>query len=202
MILSSPKKISSKAKVFVLLLLLLLPRLGQAAPNYYEVNIIKKQVEKSFFNFLDMWKEELYFDMYELGQKNSQTRLSKSEFAQRMVDLPWKPSLTKPRISTIEVDYRNFTLIHCVLEMENKINSYRKVLKKYTFHVILEKGGWKFDLTQVIKVPFIGKFIDLEEEKKRAAEQATLDAQKDAEKAMAEQASQEAANANAPAQAP
>ncbi len=143
-----------------------------AAPNPYESAIIKKQVQASFRIFIDMWKEELYFDMYDQGQGFSKKKLSKAEFSQRMVDLPWRPSLRKIRIIDIKTDYRNFTSIYFIMEMENKINPQRKLLKQYTFHAIMEKKGWVFDLTQIIRVPFIGKHVDYEEEAKELALQA------------------------------
>ncbi len=158
-------------KLFALLLFLLLasslsPKKLEAKPNYYEVRIVKAEVKKSFENFISMWKEELYFDMYDHGQIYSRRLMGKSEFAQRMVDLPWKPGVKKMTIEEIEVDYRSFTMVRCVLEMENKTNPSRKVEKRYYFHVILEKGKWKFDLGQIIRVPFVGKIIDYEAEQK------------------------------------
>ncbi|MDX2471026.1 MAG: hypothetical protein QNL04_10670 [SAR324 cluster bacterium] len=175
------------------------PRKLEAKPNYYEVRIVKAEVKKSFENFISMWKEELYFDMYDHGQIYSRRLMGKSEFAQRMVDLPWKPSAKEMTIEEIEVDYRSFTLIRCVLEMENKTNPSRKVEKRYYFHVILEKGKWKFDLGQIIRVPFVGKIIDYEAEKK--AKEAALKKIAD-EKAAAEAAVKAAAEAAAAAALP
>ena len=191
----------------MLLSTLSLPLKVEAAPNYYEVRIVKAEVRAAFENFLSMWKEELYFDMYDHGQIYSRRLMGKSEFAQRMVDLPWKPSQKDLVIEEISVDYRSFTMIQCVVEMENKTNPSRKVEKRYYFHVILEKGKWKFDLGQVIRVPFVGKFIDYEGEKKakEMAAKVKADAKAAAEaKAKADAAAAEAAAAPgaAPAAAP
>ena len=184
-----------------LLALLLWAAPGMAAPNYYETRLISKQVKNSFHSFLAMWREELYFDMYDQGQIFSQQQLNKAEFAQRMVDLEWKPSLKAPLLTRVQVDYRNFAILDVILEMENKVNPLRKIEKKYTYHMILEKTGWKFDLTKVIRVPFTGKFVDVAAEKKRldliAAQEAKDEAESAANKARmdARQAATEAANA-------
>ncbi len=125
--------------------------------NRYEMKIITEKIESSFVLLIDTWNEELYFEMYDLGQRNSQQRLSRGEFAQRMVELKWSPTLTPIKIDRIDVLYRNFAVIYFWAEFQNKVNQLRKIKKYMTFPIILENDEWKFDLTQLIRIPFEGK---------------------------------------------
>ncbi|MDT8445701.1 MAG: hypothetical protein RRB13_02235 [bacterium] len=159
------------AAVLTLLLLSLPWSVGLAEPNPYESRVIRKQILQDFKNLMDMWKEELYFEMYDSGQRASRQRLSKGEFAQRMVDLGWKPSLKAEDIRSLDILYRNYASIHVRMEFENKINPTRKLLKDMVLSAILEgekDRSWRFDLTQLIRVPYAGKFVDLEAEKNEA----------------------------------
>lgn len=163
----------------VLLALLLWSAPIGAEPNPYESKIIRKDILKSFKILMDMWKEELYFDMYEKGQRGSRQRLAKGEFAQRMVDLAWKPSLKEENIRQVEILYRNYASIHVRMEFENKLNPTRKLLKDLVFSSILEgekERSWRFDLTQLIRIPYAGRFVDLEAEKRaREAEKRKIE---------------------------
>ena len=105
-----------------------------------------------------MWKEELYFEMYDFGQNESKLIITKSEFAQRMVDLKWKPSLKPIEIVETKIIYRNFGSIKCMVEFENKVNQTQKVVKEVIFPVILQDINWRFNLIQLIRSPFVGKF--------------------------------------------
>ena len=129
-----------------------------AYPNKYELNVIKENIEISFVSLFQMWKEELYFEMYDHGQKKSKTIIGKAEFAQRMVELKWKPTLKPIQIQNIEIIYRNFAAIKCLIEFENKINETQTVKKQIIFPTILENINWKFDLIQLIRSPYAGKY--------------------------------------------
>ncbi len=150
-----------KRRIFLLLGFLLISQfMGTillAQTNKYEAKVIKEGITATFNELIQMWKEELYFEMYEFGQMKSKGTLSKVEFAQRMVDLKWKPTVTETKIENIQIIYRNFTAINCVMEFENKVNLNQKVTKRMNFPTILEKGKWKFDLLQIIRVTFSGK---------------------------------------------
>lgn len=137
-----------------------------ADPSSYEVKLIRAQVVSSFRLMMDTWKEELYFEMYDLGQWESQKKISLEEFAQRMVDLQWKPSLKPETIDSLDVLYRNYTIIHSTIQFEHKVNPTRILFKKISFPVILEDQGWKFDLTTLIRTPYPGK--EVKPEKKKA----------------------------------
>ena len=127
-----------------------------ARMNKYETKVLKESISERFSQLIQMWKEELYFEMYDFGQVRSRAILSKAEFAQRMVDLQWKPALTEIKLETIRILYRNFVAVHCIIEFENKVNLAQKVTKRMIFPTILEKNGWKFDLLQFIRIPFGG----------------------------------------------
>ncbi len=74
-----------------------------------------------------------------------------------MVELKWKPTLTPVEVDRIDILYRNFAVIYFWMELENKVNLLQKIKKYMTFPIILEKDDWKFDLTQLIRVPYEGK---------------------------------------------
>ncbi len=138
-----------------------------AEPNPYEKLIIEKQVRSSFRVLMDTWKEELYFDLYDLGQHYSKKDLTLEEFAQRMVDLQWKPSLTPEKIIKLELLYRTFATVYCILQFEHKVNPTRTLKKEIMFPAILEDKVWKFDLSQLIRSPYIGRYYDPKPEKSK-----------------------------------
>ena len=125
--------------------------------NKYERKEIRESILETFNELNQMWKEELYFEMYDFGQTKSKRILSKAEFAQRMVSLKWKPALTEIKLETVQIIYRNFAAVHCIIEFENKVNLTQKVIKRMIFPTILEERKWKFDLLQIIRIPFSGK---------------------------------------------
>lgn len=145
--------------LLLLAVLVLVPATSLRAQfNKYEIKVITEDIEERFDLLMDTWKEELYFEMYDFGQRQSQMRLTRAEFAQRMVELKWRPSLTPIEIDRIEILYLNYAVIYFWQEFENKINVLRTIRKYMVFPVILENGVWKFDLTQLIRIPFEGKF--------------------------------------------
>jgi len=162
-----------------------------AAFNKHEIKVIRESVEQSFKLLIDTWNEELYFEMYDFGQRASQQRISRAEFAQRMVELKWKPTLTPIQIDKVDIPYLNFVVIYFWQEFENKVNVLKKIKKYIVFPVILENNVWKFDLTQLIRIPYEGKF-----EKPKAPKEIQPE-QKPAEKKV-----EESQVENPPAEAP
>jgi len=136
--------------------LLLLHLNLSAQPNHYEEQLIQESILKDFHVMIDTWTEELYFEMYDFGSSQSKSIMSQGDFAQRMVDLKWKPAIKPLLEETVEIIYRNFAIIHFVQEFENKVNPTETVRKKMIFPAMMEKTGWKFDLTQLINVPYEG----------------------------------------------
>lgn len=139
-----------------------------ATPNPYEIQILHTKINAAFHLLMETWKEELYFDIYDLGTQKSKTKLSKEVFAQRMVDLKWKPTITKEEIVKIDIYYLNFAGIHSEIEFESKVNPLRVIKKGIVFPTFFENNGWKFDLMQLIRTPFFGKHINPSEKKEPA----------------------------------
>ena len=128
-----------------------------APPNKYELAIIEDNIRTSFDTLMQIWKEELYFEMYEFGQRQTKKVLKKSEFVQRMVDLKWKPAVEKEILKKVHIIYRNFGSVHVIVKFQNKINATYTIEKEVVFPIILEKNSWKYDLTQLIRIPYVGK---------------------------------------------
>lgn len=188
---AGPNKRRLGVLLFVPLICILLTThlYGEETFNQYEMEIITEKIEGAFTLLIDTWNEELYFEMYDFGQRNSQMKLSRGEFAQRMVELKWKPTLTPVEIDRIDVLYRNFAVIYFWMEFENKVNLLRKIKKYMTFPIILENDDWKFDLTQLIRIPFEGKLEkpkSLEAPKPKPEEKPKEDGTGDEEQAVQE----------------
>lgn len=127
-----------------------------AGINFYEKELIRHKIEAAFQLLIQSWQEELYFEMYDFGQKESKNKLSKEEFAQRMVELKWKPGVGKANvvIKEIKLLYRNYGLVIVEIEYQHKTNTARVYRKQEIFPAILENNNWKFDLTQIIRIPY------------------------------------------------
>ena len=54
-------------------------------PTPAELEAIRKETKIVFQNFLQLWQEERYFELYEYGKKHSRNQLTIEEFATRMV---------------------------------------------------------------------------------------------------------------------
>ncbi len=158
-----------------------------AQQNYYESLVIKEKILNDFQILIDTWTEELYFEMYQLGDIGSKGILSQGEFAQRMVDLNWKPTLSPLQNEKVTIIYRNFASIEFDQQFENKVNQTQTIWKRMIFSTVLENKTWKFDLKQLINIPYEGKIVDPEKERKKA-EQAKAEAEKKAKQKQAEQA--------------
>ena len=139
-------------------------------PNKYELAIIEENVRSSFQTLMQIWKEELYFEMYDFGQRQTKKVLKKAEFVQRMVDLKWKPAIEEEKIQKVHIIYRNFGAIHAIIKFQNKINSSYTIKKRVVFPIIMEKNIWKYDLTQLIRIPYIGKIPSKKPDPKPAPE--------------------------------
>lgn len=176
-----------------------LPEL-RAQPNHYESQIIREKILNDFHVLIDTWTEELYFEMYQLGDMKSKGFLSQAEFAQRMVDLQWKPTLSPLQNETVTIIYRNFASVEFDQQFEHKVNRTETIWKRMIFPTVLENKTWKFDLRQLINIPFEGRVVDPEAER-RKAEQAKAEAEKKAQQAM-EQAQPAEAEQGAEAAAP
>lgn len=162
-----------------------------AQPNHYESQLIREKILTDFHILIDTWTEELYFEMYQLGDLGSKGILSQGEFAQRMVDLQWKPTLSPLQNEKVTIIYRNFASIEFDQQFENKVNQTQTIWKRMIFSTVLENKTWKFNLKQLINIPYEGEVVDPEAERK-AAEKAKAEAERIAKEkaAQAQQAAE------------
>ena len=81
-----------------------------------ELDSVKKETIFVFKNFLQLWQEERYFELYKFGGEKTFEKISLEEFATRMVELDWVPvgleSLKEPKIS-----FRYKTLVYVSAEI-------------------------------------------------------------------------------------
>ncbi|MCH1519920.1 MAG: hypothetical protein L7T82_00160, partial [SAR324 cluster bacterium] len=87
------KLIFSKNKLFTLLFLFCVLSLFVAVhgaiarqPTPFELEAIRKETRVVFLNYLQLWQEERYFELYKYGKKHSTDQISIEEFATRMVE--------------------------------------------------------------------------------------------------------------------
>ena len=141
--------------LFCVLTFIAVPKILARQPTPMELEKIHDETRFVFKNFLQLWQEERYFELYEFGGQKSIEQISHEEFATRMVELDWVPvgleSLKEPKIS-----FRYKTLVYVTAEIifQHKNYSDLKFPKQQSFLLIKEKGKWSFDLIQMIRSPF------------------------------------------------
>ncbi len=81
-----------------------------------ELETILTQARAQFTNFLQLWQEERYFEMYEFGVRQSKQQLSVEEFATRMVELDWVPVNVDQE--PLQVDFRFRTMVYVTTVLE------------------------------------------------------------------------------------
>lgn len=128
-------------------------------PTPNELIQIRASVELAFKSFIQLWSEEQYFELYELGKKQSREFLTAEEFAVRMVRLDWVPQQLNDE-TPFEIFYRFRTLIYvnAIFEFRHKTNTPLKFKKKQTFLLLWEDAKWRFDLLQMLRSPFYTPF--------------------------------------------
>ena len=131
------------------------PKIIARQPTPMELEIIHEETRFVFKNFLQLWQEERYFELYEYGGENTIEQISHEEFATRMVELDWVPvgleSLNEP---TISFRYKTLVYVTAKIIFQHKNYFDLKFAKKQSFLLIKEKGKWSFDLIQMIRSPF------------------------------------------------
>jgi len=141
--------------LFCLLTFIILPKIIARQPTKNELGTIREETRFVFENFLQLWQEERYFELYYYGDKKSIEQISNEEFATRMVELDWVPvglkTLKEPIIS-----FRYKTLVYVTAEIVFQHKNFfdLKFPKQQSFLLIKEKGKWSFDLIQMIRSPF------------------------------------------------
>lgn len=128
---------------------------AQAEPTRYEKQNVEAQALEAFRRMLGLWKEELYFELYEFGMESTKKQVSMGIFAQRMVELAWVPhgelnaKFLKPKFR-----FRTMVYINARVEYRHKFNPDRKFLKDHTFLLFEENGTWRIDLVQLVRAPY------------------------------------------------
>ena len=93
-----------------------MPKILARQPTPMELEKIHNETRFVFKNFLQLWQEERYFELYKFGGEKTFEKISLEEFATRMVELDWVPvgleSLKEPKIS-----FRYKTLVYVSAEI-------------------------------------------------------------------------------------
>ena len=119
-----------------------------------ELETILTQARAQFTNFLQLWQEERYFEMYEFGVRQSKQQLSVEEFATRMVELDWVPVNVDQEPLQVDFRFRTMVYVTTVLEFRHKSFPELQYGKRQSFLLIQEEEGWHLDLLQMIRTPY------------------------------------------------
>ena len=151
------KYVLSRLVIFLCLLTIIsfLSNASPRQPTPAELENISKETKIVFQNFLQLWQEERYFELYEYGKRHSRNQLTIEEFATRMVELDWVPVGFLPG-ETPEVNYLYRTLLYVDAEILFRHKSIMdlQLSKQQSFLLIKEEGKWRVDLLQMIRSPF------------------------------------------------
>jgi hypothetical protein len=130
---------------------------AQAEPNFFEQRKIEAQALEAFRRILTLWQEEVYFELYDWGMEASRARISREDFAQRMVELSWVPrGELNPRY--LKADYRFRTVVYITARVpyRHKFNVDNRFSKDQTLVLVQEGMQWRIDLIELIRAPFSG----------------------------------------------
>jgi len=120
-----------------------------------ELKFIENQARSTFVQFLQLWKEERFFEMYEFGKIRSKEQLSLEEYATRMVELDWIPEgLAKDTPIEVNFHFRTMLYLNVSITFRHKNSPELQFTKQQPFLLIWEKDQWRFDLLQLIRSPF------------------------------------------------
>lgn len=127
----------------------------RAAPNVFEQRNIEAQALQAFRAVVSLWREELYFELYDYGMESTKARISREEFAQRMVELSWVPvGEPNPKFLRAEYQFRTMIYVKARINYRHKFNPGQGFYKDHTFLMLLENGTWRVDLVQLVRAPF------------------------------------------------
>ena len=141
----------------VMLLTLSVQSIGPAlaAPTRFEKREVEAQALEAFRQILRLWKEELYFELYESGMESTKKQISLEEFAQRMVELAWVPQgELNPKFLKSKFQFRTMVYVSARVEFRHKFNPDKTFFKDHTFLLLEENGTWRIDLVQLVRAPF------------------------------------------------
>jgi len=124
-------------------------------PTPTELEVIRKNTKIVFQNFIQLWQEERYFELYEYGKRHSKNQLTIEDFATRMVELDWVPvGLHPDNNPEVSYHYRTLLYVDVVILFRHKSFIDLQFSKQQSFLLLKEEGKWRFDLLQMIRSPF------------------------------------------------
>ncbi|MBI4084220.1 MAG: hypothetical protein HY423_16565 [Candidatus Lambdaproteobacteria bacterium] len=137
----------------------LAPRVARAQPiepGAPERQKIEAQAVEAFKRLVSLWREELYFELYDHGMEDTKARISKEEFAQRMVQLNWLPEAElNPKFLKAELRFRTMVYVTARIVYRNKFKQDESFTREQTLLLLLEGKTWRLDLIQLIRAPFV-----------------------------------------------
>ncbi|MBC8259766.1 MAG: hypothetical protein H8E38_12165 [SAR324 cluster bacterium] len=132
-----------------------LPEVQARQPSPAELEAIQKETKVVFLDFLQLWQEERYFELYNYGNQHSREQISIEEFATRMVELDWVPlGLHPEKRSEVSYHYRTFLYVIATIVFRHKSDFDLQFSRRQSFLLLKESGKWHFDLLQMIRSPF------------------------------------------------
>lgn len=132
-----------------------IPKANARQPTPAELEAIHKETMVMFKNFLQLWQEERYFELYEYGKKHSKDQLTIEEFATRMVELDWVPvGLVSGKTPEVSYRYRTLLYVNAAIVFRHKSFIDLQFTKQQSFLLLKEAGKWSIDLLQMIRAPF------------------------------------------------
>ncbi len=126
-----------------------------AEPNAFEQKQIEAQALETFRRIINLWREEVYFELYDYGQTASRERIAQEAFAQRMVELDFVPGAApNAKYITTEFRYRTAVYVTARVYYKHKFNPALSFTKDQTVLLLREGGRWRIDLVQLIRAPY------------------------------------------------
>ena len=126
-----------------------------AEPSRFEKQDVEAQALEAFRQILGLWKEELYFELYEIGMESTKKQVSLEDFAQRMVELAWLPQgELNPKFLKSKFRFRTMIYVSARVKYRHKFNPDNTFFKDHTFLLLEEKGTWRIDLVQLVRAPY------------------------------------------------
>ena len=124
-------------------------------PSSVELEASQKETMAVFQNFIQLWQEESYFELYKYGKRQSKNQIKIEDFATRMVELDWVPvGFVEGKNPEILYHYRTLLYVSAAIVFRHKSNLDLQFAKKQSFLMLKENGKWCFDLLQMIRSPF------------------------------------------------
>ncbi|MEE8436559.1 MAG: hypothetical protein V3S64_17360 [bacterium] len=132
-------------------------RTAWSEPNFFEKRKIELQALEAFKEIISRWREEVYFELYDSGMEESQGRITRQEFAQRMVELSWVPrGELNPKFLKLRYHFRTMVYVTARVPYRHKFDQTRSFSKDQTMVMVWEKGKWRVDLIELIRSPYSG----------------------------------------------